>query len=307
VPVRCLGPPSARPLQRAHAPVRRAAGAGVQRPHRGRPARRYLALSDNGYGAKANSADFLLRAHRLQVDFASGTVDVRGTLEFSDPRGLAGQPLTRADRRLTGADFDPESIRRVADGTYWVGEEFGPALLHFSASGELLSRPCASRCPSGCRRTRGPGAGHEPDAPELAVAHHRRTDGVVRPPLVPGPDAAQQANLPGSRGIEGMALSTDGRTLYPSLEGALFDDLDQRRRVVYAFDLSTAAVLPGTPTSGSARPATPSATSPQPGRARCSSSPATTPRAPRRARRTSWPSTSRASGTTCRRRRSSTC
>ena len=36
--------------------------------------RGYLALSDNGYGAKANSADFLLRAHRLQVDFTTGTV-----------------------------------------------------------------------------------------------------------------------------------------------------------------------------------------------------------------------------------------
>ena len=50
---------------------------------------------------------------------------------------------------------------------------------------------------------------------------------------------AQSANLPSSRGIEGMALSTDGRTLYPSLEGALVDDPDQRRRVLYAFDVAT--------------------------------------------------------------------
>ena len=200
---------------------------------------RYLALSDNGYGAKANSADFLLRAHRLQVDFRSGTVDVRGTLELSDPRGLAGQPLTRADRRLTGADFDPESIRRVADGTYWVGEEFGPSLLHFSATGELLSPPVRFPVPARLSAyARGRALVTSPDAPELAVPAPPATDGAVAPPLVPGPDAAQQANLPGSRGIEGMALSTDGRTLYPSLEGALLDDPDQRRRVLYAFDLS---------------------------------------------------------------------
>ena len=36
-----------------------------------------------------------------------------------------------------------------------------------------------------------------------------------------------------------MALSADGRTLYPSLEGALVDDPDQRRRVLYAFDVAS--------------------------------------------------------------------
>jgi hypothetical protein len=39
---------------------------------------------------------------------------------------------------LTGADFDVESIVRAADGTYWIGDEFGPFLLHFSATGTLL-------------------------------------------------------------------------------------------------------------------------------------------------------------------------
>lgn len=34
-----------------------------------------------------------------------------------------------------------------------------------------------------------------------------------------------------------MALSADGRTLYPSLEGALVADPNQNRRVVYAHDL----------------------------------------------------------------------
>ena len=207
---------------------------------------RYLALSDNGYGAKANSADFLLRAHRLEVDFSAGTVVTRGFLGFSDPRGLAGQPLTRADRQLTGADFDPESIRRVADGTYWVGEEFGPSLLHFSASGELLRAPVRLPVPERLSAYgRGLDVVTSPDAPELAVPAPAG-DGSVRPPLVPGPDAAARANLPSSRGIEGMALSTDGRTLHPSLEGALVDDLDQRRRVVYAFDVATERFRPAT-------------------------------------------------------------
>jgi hypothetical protein len=188
----------------------------------------YLALSDNGYGSKANSADYLLRAYFLRPRPATGQVEVLGHISFSDPRGLAGQPLTRADRLLTGADFDPESIRRVADGTYWVGEEFGPALLHFSATGELLQAPV--RFP----------------VPERLAAYGRGL------PLVTSPDAPElvgtsvQPNHPRSGGIEGMALSTDGRTLYPSLEAALLDDPLRQRRVVYAFDVATQRFLPQT-------------------------------------------------------------
>ncbi len=186
----------------------------------GRPGT-YLALSDNGYGARANSADFLLRAHRIRPDFALGTVAAEGVLSFSDPDRLAGQPLTRTDRLLTGADFDPESLRRTADGTYWVGEEFGPSLLHFSAEGELLQAPIRFPLPGGF----GPGVVRSPDAPEVLTG-------------------AATANLPRSRGIEGMALSTDGRTLYPSLEGALVADSDQRRRFVYAFDVASRSFRP---------------------------------------------------------------
>jgi hypothetical protein len=188
----------------------------------------YLALSDNGYGSKANSADYLLRAYFVRPDRRTGQVEVLGHLSFSDPRGLAGQPLVRADRLLTGADFDPESIRRVADGTYWVGEEFGPALLHFSATGELLQAPVRFPVPD---RLSAYGRGlpliTSPDAPELV--------GTTTSP-----------NHPRSGGIEGMALSTDGRTLYPSLEGALLDDPLRQRRVVYAFDVRTQRFLPQT-------------------------------------------------------------
>ena len=42
---------------------------------------------------------------------------------------------------LTGADFDVESIVRAADGTYWIGDEFGPFLLHFDRAGRLLAAP----------------------------------------------------------------------------------------------------------------------------------------------------------------------
>jgi hypothetical protein len=46
-----------------------------------------------------------------------------------------------AERLLTGADFDPESLVVDRDGTFWIGEEFGPFVLHVGAGGRLLEPP----------------------------------------------------------------------------------------------------------------------------------------------------------------------
>lgn len=148
-------------------------------------------LSDNGYGTKANSADFLLRVHRIKPDTRSGKVTVLGGFNLSDPDRHVPFPLTRADRVLTGADFDVESIVRMPDGTYWMGDEFGPWLLHFSAKGRLLEAPVA-------------------------------LDGVKAPenPYLNG----AQPNIGSSKGFEGMVRSVDGRRLYPLLEGTVTGD-----------------------------------------------------------------------------------
>lgn len=160
-------------------------------------------LSDNGYGARANSADFLLRVHRIRPDFRRGTVRVLGGFDLSDPEGRVTWPLTRPDRKLTGADFDVESIVRSGDGTYWIGDEFGPFLLHFSARGRLLDAPVPL-----------PGV-RAPENPSLN---------------------GEQPNLASSKGFEGMARSVDGRVLYPLLEGTVAGDLAGTLRI-NEFDL----------------------------------------------------------------------
>jgi hypothetical protein len=148
-------------------------------------------LSDNGYGNQANSGDFLLRIQRLAPVFAGNTVDVVGGVNLTDPDGHVPWKLTRADRVLTGADFDVESIVKANDGTYWIGDEFGPSLLHFDRAGRLLSAPVAL-----------PGV----TAPETAA----RT--------------GTAANLGSSKGFEGLAESPDGRHLYALLEGSVAGD-----------------------------------------------------------------------------------
>jgi hypothetical protein len=173
----------------------------------------FWGMPDNGYGAKGNSGDFLLRLYRIAPDFTTarggtGTVDVLGFIQLRDPHHVVPFPLFRQDRLLTGADFDLESVRQAKDGTFWFGEEFGPFLLHVAADGAMLEPPVPL-----------PGV-QSPQHPFLGTG---------------------TPNLPASRGFEGTAISVDGKTLYPWLEGALTTDPDPRRRVVNEFDLRSAS------------------------------------------------------------------
>lgn len=86
-------------------------------------------MADNGFGTQDNSSDFLLRLYQIKPDFrtkSSGTakVQVMSFVQLRDPNKLIPFNIVNqntADRLLTGADFDPESIQRTADGTYWMG------------------------------------------------------------------------------------------------------------------------------------------------------------------------------------------
>jgi hypothetical protein len=163
-------------------------------------------LSDNGYGTQANSADFVLRIQRIAPDFAGGGIDVVGGINLTDPRMMVPFALVRPDRVLTGADFDPESMVRVADGSYWIGDEFGPFLLHCDRAGRLMQPPVSI---PGVFSPENPYRGDTP------------------------------ANLNPSRGLESLVRSPDGRTLYPLLEGTVTGDAAGSLRM-YEFDVATA-------------------------------------------------------------------
>jgi hypothetical protein len=174
----------------------------------------FWAMPDNGYGAKANSGDFLLRVYRIRPDFetakgGTGTVEVLGFIQLRDPDAKLPFVLFRADRLLTGADLDVESLRVAKDGTLWFGDEFGPFLVHTDATGKVLEPPIP--------------------LPGVQSPQH---------PFLPHADAW---TIRGSRGFEGTARSIDGKTLYPMLEGALRNDPDPRRRILYEFDLRSEA------------------------------------------------------------------
>ncbi|WP_088241122.1 esterase-like activity of phytase family protein [Calothrix rhizosoleniae] len=212
----------------------------------------YLVISDNGFGAKSNSYDYLLRIYGVEPDFVTGTVfpvDVqtgerlssfnhRSFVELNDRHRRLQWPIVgdghfypnsqipvnknmRANRLLTGGDFDIESFQRISDGSYWIGDEFGPFLLNFGANGELLTVPIALPNFLNFGKLNFVKSPEHPTLENLS----NRTSRVAA------------ANLGSSRGFEGMAINASGSKLYVMLEGALKDDPQKKRLLIHEFDL----------------------------------------------------------------------
>ena len=148
----------------------------------------YLAMADNGFGTKANSRDFLIRAYYQSgrtsrpPTAARGGAGRRPSSRSATPR-LIGFPIVNEDtmrRLLTGGDIDPESLQRGRHGDLWVGDEFGPWILHFDRRGRLLDPPFAM-----------PGGIMSPNNPFLN---------------------RQPATHPNSRGLEAMAITRTAST-----------------------------------------------------------------------------------------------
>lgn len=178
----------------------------------------FYGLPDNGFGSKKNSSDFLLRIYTVKPHWETaetakdpknvGGIDVLDYLSLKDPNHKISWDIVNndtKDRLLTGADFDPESFVQAADGSFWIGEEFGPYILHVDNDGTLLDAPYAY-----------PG---------------------VKSPSNPTLGAEDTPNLRNSKGFEAMA--TDGRYLYPIFEGYLDSATDKRVRVISQFDTKT--------------------------------------------------------------------
>ncbi len=162
----------------------------------------FLAMSDNGFGNKLNSVDALLMVHRVRMDWAGGRAERLATVFLRDPDKkvpFAIQNEATAERYLTGADFDIESLQRVGD-EWWFGDEFGPYLLRTDAAGRVLG---VVETVVGDKPYRGPD-------------HYLKG----RLPNLPGIEGFEVRR---SGGFEPLAQSPDGARLYPMFEWPLVD------------------------------------------------------------------------------------
>jgi len=187
---------------------------GVKVPFRGQPVQghsgikrmadgTFWVVTDNGFGAKANSPDAALFLSHYRIDWASGKVERLATVFLHDPDKKVPFRVVHEGtekRYLTGSDFDLEGFQ-IVDGKIWLGEEFGPYLIRADMSGKVEA----------VFETMADGK------PVMSPDHYRVTT------QNPGQAMPATVNLGRSRGYEGFAASKDGKFLYGLLEGPLWD------------------------------------------------------------------------------------
>lgn len=176
----------------------------------------YWLLTDNGAGSKANSPDFMLYLNQYDVDFDKNTFKHLKTIFLHDPDRKVPfriQNEATIERYLTGADFDPESFQ-FAGGYLWVGDEFGPYLIQATLDGKIVEIFETNF------------KGQKLRSPD----HYSITTPA-------NPDQKLNFEVLRSKGFEGMAVSADGRKLYPLLEGALIGSDGQTLQIL-EFDVA---------------------------------------------------------------------
>lgn len=130
--------------------------------------------------------------------------DKNGTLIAGDPNGL-----------------DPEAFVKMKDGTFWVGEEYGPSILHLSATGRVIER----LVPAGVQT-------------QLAAATYPVTGSL--------PAILSKRKL--NRGIEDIAISPNERFIYfmmqsPLANPAVADYKASRNVRFFKYDLATKTLV----------------------------------------------------------------
>ena len=90
--------------------------------------------------------------------------------------------------------LDPEGLVRLKDGTFWIGEEYGPSLVHVAADGQIIER----LVPQGLEG-------------DLSGATYKVTGAL--------PTILMKRQL--NRGIEGLAIAPDESALYTIVQNPL--------------------------------------------------------------------------------------
>jgi hypothetical protein len=157
-------------------------------------------LSDRGPGGGTLDYETRVQRFTLDVNMNSGAISnfqVAETVIFKS-NGVAFNGKAPSPSNVLGQAFDPEGIVITKAGTLLVSDEYGPSVKEFSRSGELLrsfTTP-ANLVP------RNAGSG----VPNFAG------------------DAGNTAGKRTNRGLEGLAISPDGKFAYAMLQSAMLDE-----------------------------------------------------------------------------------
>ena len=158
----------------------------------------FVAAPDRGPFDGLTDVPYLDRIHflRITTDVGAAFPNIHSIL--LDTRFLKNE----ANEIFVGAAgafenrFDPEGIRVSPRGTFYISDEYGPYILEFDRQGHLMRRLALP--------------------PKFAIANPSADPNAE----LLGNAAGRQAN----RGMEGLAISPDGRTLFGIMQNALIQD-----------------------------------------------------------------------------------
>lgn len=159
---------------------------------------RYVMLADRG--PKDGAVPFHCRFHVVDILFDPPGFLKSELVETHILNDKSGRPFvghaSQIDAAKTGHRLDPEGARLSAAGTLFVSDEYGPHVMEFDAAGKLIRElPMPKRF-----RVRRP---HAEPAKELADNKHGRAP---------------------NKGMEGLAITPDGRKLVGIMQGPLIQD-----------------------------------------------------------------------------------
>lgn len=159
----------------------------------------YVMCADRGPADGASS-------YRCRLQFADISVALQGTKRRVEIKPVSTLMLTDSSGRPLiggswafgdGRRFDPEGVRVSAEGTILVSDEYGPSILEFDSSGRASGRRI--KVPSRFE------VDHPAASPDEELASNRK---------------GRQPN----RGMEGLAISPDGRHLWGIMQSPLIQD-----------------------------------------------------------------------------------
>jgi hypothetical protein len=192
------------------------------------PDRGYNISGTLDYHARLNTLTFVLKPDadltKMPVDAQQHTLalTLADTMLLTDTAGVpftgldptvdgirpaAGEFPAMPQASTGGISLDAEGVVLMDDGTFFISDEYGPYIYHFSAAGRLLS---AIRPPEAFIPKRNGKDSFSSNNPGPGAA----------PVLPPDPDTGRQNN----QGFEGLALTPDGKYLVAVLQSATRQD-----------------------------------------------------------------------------------
>ena len=186
---------------------------------------------DRGYVKSGVTTNYRPRRHKFTLTFKPDTngsskqdqldLSLSETMLLTEANGTL---LTSYDPTLTGSAaragfpalpqafnsriaLDAEGLALLPDGTFYVCDEYGPYLYRFAANGTLLGaiRPPEALIPK--RNTQDSFSSDSPASGQPSASPSQ-------------PDAGRENN----KGLEGLSISADGRTLYALMQSATRQD-----------------------------------------------------------------------------------